>query len=610
MQLIHYVAAAAVTLVVGVLLLALIARRRRYLHVVDVGKDRKHVVVLGGGFGGVYTAQALEKLLGENEDVQISLVNRENYFVFQPMLPEIVSGSIGLTDMVSPLAHLLPRTNVHVREVEKIDFAAKTVTLSPGFLPRHNVLAYDHLVFALGNVTDFRGLRGLPEHALPFKNLADALNLRNHLIKALGEAAIEKDERLRRQLLTFVVAGGGFSGVEVVAEINDFVRGSAPDYRGRIDDKEINVILLHNMERILPEMDEKLAIFAQRKLAQRGVDIRFGTRLSAATGEAAILDGGERIETKTLVSTVPSSPHPLIQSIPTLPKSKNGKIEVDEHLQVKGTYDLWAVGDCAAIPLITGGMCPPTAQHATRQGQTAAENIYAALRSTTQRRSYTFKGLGMMGSLGHHSAVAQVFGLQISGFLAWLMWRGIYLMKLPGAARRMRVLLAWILDYIMPPDSVQLKLSSSAGITQEHFEPGQDIFRQGDVGDRIYIILSGEADVVQDRDGKEVFCTRLHAGEFFGEMAILNGSVRSSTVRCKTAMDALSLPKREFGLLTANLPELKRSFENVKHQRMERDEATDAAPATVARMPSTPPEAPTLPATTATTGANSEAKAN
>jgi NADH dehydrogenase len=569
---------------VGVLFLALAARRRRTMHVVDVG-NRKHIVVLGGGFGGVYTAKALEELLGDREDVQISLVNRENYFVFQPMLAEIVSGSIGLTDMVSPLNHLLPRTNVHVREVEKVDLAARTVTLSPGFTPRHEVLTYDHLVFALGNVTDFRGLRGLPEHALPFKNLADALNLRNHLIKALGEAAIEKDVSLRQQLLTFVVAGGGFSGVEVVAEINDFVRTAALDYRGRLDPKEIRVILLHNQDRILPEMGQKLAVFAQRKLAKRGVEIRFGTRLSAATGEAAILDTGERIETKTLVSTVPSSPHPLIQSTSELPKSKNGKIEVDEHLQVKGTEDVWAVGDCAAIPLITGGTCPPTAQHATRQGQTAAENILLALASKKQRRTYAFKGLGMMGSLGHHSAVAEVFGLQISGFIAWLMWRAIYLMKLPGAARRTRVLLAWVLDYIMPPDSVQLKLSSSAGITQEHFEPGQDIFRQGDVGDRIYIILSGQADVVQTRDGNEVFCTRLEAGEFFGEMAILNGSVRSSTVRCKTAMDALSLPKREFGLLTANLPQLKSSFEQVKHQRMERDEATDAAPPTVKSEP-------------------------
>lgn len=590
MQLIWVVAAAAATLLVGVLALALTARRRRVMHLVDVGKDRKHIVVLGGGFGGVYTAKALEDLLGDREDVQISLVNRENYFVFQPMLAEIVSGAIGLTDMVSPLNHLLPRTNVHVREVEKVDLAAKTVTLSPGFLPRSEVLTYDHLVFALGNVTDFRGLRGLPEHALPFKNLADALNLRNHLIKALGEAALEKDTKLRQQLLTFVVAGGGFSGVEVVAEINDFVRTVALDYRGRLDPKEIRVILLHNQDRILPEMGQKLAVFAQRKLARRGVDIRFGTRLSAATGEAAILDTGERIETKTLVSTVPSSPHPLIQATSALPKSPNGKIQVDEHLQVKGTEDVWAVGDCAVVPLVTGGACPPTAQHATRQGRIAAENILLALGDKRLRRSYTFKGLGMMGSLGHHSAVAEVFGLQISGFVAWLMWRAVYLMKLPGAARRTRVLLAWVLDYIMPPETVQLRLSSSAGITQEHFEPGQDIFRQGDVGDRIYIILSGEADVVQTRDGKEVFCARLRSGEFFGEMAVLDGSVRSSTVRCKTAMDALSLPKREFGLLTANLPELKSSFEQVKHQRMERDEATDAAPVTVAHGPQAPQE--------------------
>jgi NADH dehydrogenase len=575
MMVLPYVGALFVAFVLFVILLALVSRRRRYAHVGSGAKGHKHVVILGGGFGGVYTAKALESLIGGRDDIEVSLVNRENYFVFQPMLPEIISGQIGLTDMVSPLAHLLPRTNIHVREVEKIDFEKKTVTLSPGFLPRHNVLEYDHLVFALGNVTDFRGLRGLPEHALPFKNLADALNLRNHAIKAIGEAAVEKDERLRKQLLTFVVAGGGFSGVEVVAELNDFVREIAKSYRS-IDPKEISIVLLHNQDRILPEMDKSLAVFAQKKLAKNGVEIRFNTKLMAATSEAAILDGGSQIDTRTLVSTVPSSPHPLIQSITTLPKSKNGKIEVDDEMQVKGTKDVWAVGDCASVPLVTGGFCPPTAQHALRQGAVIAHNVLASL-GHGQRKKYGFKGLGMMGSLGHHSAVAQVFGLHISGFLAWVMWRGIYLMKLPGAARRMRVLLAWIVDYILPPDSVQLKLSSSAGITQEHFEPGQDVFRQGDVGDRIYIILSGEADVVQNREGKEVFCTRLKAGEFFGEMAILNGSVRSSTVRCKKPMDALSLPKREFGLLTANLPELKTSFEHVKQQRMERDESGEEA---------------------------------
>ncbi len=215
-------------------------------------KRRKRVVILGGGFAGVYTAQYLEKALGTRDDFEILLINRENYFVFQPMLPEVISGSIGITDTVSPIRRLLPRTNIHVRDVESIDLGKKTITTSPGFRPHAHVIAYDHLVLALGNVTDFRGLRGLPEHALPFKNLADALYLRNHLIRALEEAAIEtEDPELRRQLLTFVVAGGGFSGVEVVAELNDFVRGVARNYLG-IDPNEIRVVLVHSQDRILP----------------------------------------------------------------------------------------------------------------------------------------------------------------------------------------------------------------------------------------------------------------------------------------------------------------------------------------------------------------------
>src|SRR5215470_17620367 len=211
---------------------------------------RTRIVILGGGFAGVYAAKRLEKLLGAREDVEIALVNRENYFVFQPLLPEVISGTIGITDVVSPLRRLLRRTEIHVRDVESIDLGARTVTLAPGFHPSAHVLRYDHLVVALGTVTDFRGLRGLAEHAFPFKNLADALRLRNHIIRALEEAAIEQDDpELRKRLLTFVVAGGGFSGVEVAAELNDFVRGAVRSYRG-IDPDEVKVILVHSQGRI------------------------------------------------------------------------------------------------------------------------------------------------------------------------------------------------------------------------------------------------------------------------------------------------------------------------------------------------------------------------
>ncbi len=276
-------------------------------------KKRKCVVVLGGGFGGVYTAKHLEKALGRRDDFEIVLVNKENYFVFQPMLPEVISGSIGLLDTVSPIRRLLPRTNLHVRDIESIDVKNKTVTTSPGFRPHAHTIEYDYLVLAMGNVTDFRGLRGLPEHAMPFKNLADAVQLRNHLIRALEEAAIEDDDPvLRRQLLTFVIAGGGFSGVEVVAELNDFVREVARNYRASIRATCV-VVLVHSQDRILPELSEKLALFAQNILMKRGVEIRLNTRLDAATGEEAILKGGEKIPTRTLVSTVPSSPHPIIE---------------------------------------------------------------------------------------------------------------------------------------------------------------------------------------------------------------------------------------------------------------------------------------------------------
>ncbi|MGH7296543.1 MAG: NAD(P)/FAD-dependent oxidoreductase, partial [Polyangiaceae bacterium] len=317
------------------------------------GSGRPRVVILGGGFGGITTARALERLR-KGDEFEIVLVNKENHFVFQPMLPEVISGTIGLVDVVSPLRRLLPKSDVHVREVEAIDVEGKTITTSTGFHPHPHVLRWDHLVVALGTQTDFRGMRGLPEHAFPFKNLSDALSLRNHVIRTLEEAAVEvHDVELRRKLLTFVVAGGGFSGVEVAAELNDFVRHVGKLYP-RIDAKEIRVILLHGQKRILPEMDEKLAAFAHRILGSRGVEIRLETRLAASTSDEALLEGGERIACKTLVSTVPASPHPLVEALP-IAKTKNGKLEVDAMLAVKDAPGVWAVGDCAAVPAPEGG---------------------------------------------------------------------------------------------------------------------------------------------------------------------------------------------------------------------------------------------------------------
>ena len=492
--------------------------------------DRKRVVILGGGFAGVYTAMALEKAIGRGGDVEIVLVSRENYLVFQPMLPEVISGSIGITDVVSPIRRLATRTELHMREVETIDLERKVVVASPGFRPQPHVIPYDHLVLALGNVTDFRGMRGLAEHAFPFKNLVDALNLRNHVIRAVRESAIERDPAFRRELLTFVVAGGGFSGVEAIAELNDFVRRMARSFPS-IDPGEIRVVLLHSGDRILPEMAPDLALFAQRILARRGVEIRFNARLEVATPDAAILKGGERIATRTLVATVPSFPHPLLEALP-LPKGRGGKIKATAEMQVEGTTDVWAVGDCALVPMLNGEPAPPTAQHAIRQAAVAAHNVLAAIRGGT-RRTFTFTGLGKMGSLGHRSAVAEVFGVKISGLLAWFMWRTIYLAKMPGWGRRLKVASAWALDLVLPPDLVELRFGDARGVSQAHFEAGEDVFRQGDVGDRIYIVLKGEAEVRRQDGDVDVLVAVLGPGDWFGEAALMNETTRGATVRCR-----------------------------------------------------------------------------
>jgi len=534
-------------------------------HCEHTAPRRTRIVILGGGFAGVNAAQALERATRRRSDIEVALVSKENYFVFQPLLPEVISGGIGLTDVVSPLRSMLPRTDIHVRDVEAVDLEARTVTLAPGFLPHAHTLPFDHLVVALGSVTDFRGLPGLPEHALPFKNLADALRLRSHVVRALEEASIERhDPALREELLTFVVAGGGFSGVEVTAELNDFVREAARGYRG-IDPRELRVILLHAQERILPEMAPSLALFAQRLLGERGVEVRLETKLAAATGRAAVLASGARIPTRTLVSTVPASPHPVVDALP-LPKGRGGRLDADGMLRVKGRRGIWAVGDCALVPGPDGAPCPPTAQHAVRQAALAAENILAEV-DGREGRPFRFAGLGKMGSLGRRSAVAEVLGLRLKGFVAWWLWRTIYLLKMPGWGRRLRVAASWTLDLFLPADTVGLRVGGPRGVAREHFEPGQDVFREGDKGDRLYVVLSGEASVLARRDGREREVARLRAGECFGEMALLGGGARNATVRCVTPLDVVSLGEGDFGLLASSFPEMRRAFDGIALRR-------------------------------------------
>lgn len=533
------------------------------------------VIIVGGGFGGVYTAMRLEKLLRKDPTVEVGLVSKENYLVFQPMLPEVISGSIGILDTISPIRRLCPSTNLYSREVEFIDLKNRVVMMGSGFRPRPYKLEYDHLVIALGSVTSFVGQPGVAEHAMPFKYLGDGLVLRNHVIHALEEADMEIDPGVRSALLTFVVAGGGFSGVEVVAELDDFVRKVARSFR-RIDPRTIRVILLHSGPLILPELPSDLATFAQRLLRRRGVDVRLNTRLLGATADAVLTGDGERIPTRTLVSTVPSAPNPVVSALQC--RKERGRIVVNEYLEVPEYPGVWAVGDCAwVLDGETGQPCPPTAQHAIREAECLATNLVATIRGQP-KRVFAFRALGKLASLGHRSAVAEVFGLKLSGFVAWLLWRSIYLMKLPGFDRKLRVATDWFLDLVLPPDIVQLKMEKGAGLAREHFEAKETVFRQGDIGDRLYIIVDGEAEMVREEQGNEEILARLGPGDCFGEMALVNDQPRMATARSVSSLNLLTVNRAAFHALFSHHPPLRQLFQQLINDRLNLEDAAKRRP--------------------------------
>jgi NADH dehydrogenase len=532
-------------------------------------RQATRIVVLGGGFGGVYTALHLERLAAKGAAVEVSLVNRENYMVFQPMLAEVIAGDVGILDTVSPLRQLLPKTQLFVREIEGVDMDRRVLRLGAGLTPQTYELAFDHLVVALGNVTDFRGIPGLPEHALPFKTLADSVRIRNHAINVLEQASVVTDADVRRTMLTFVVAGGGFSGTEVAAALNDFVRDATRHYR-TIRREDVRVVLVHSGKNVLDrELTPRLARYSTTALTEQGIELLLGRRLLAASPHGALLSDGQRIATRTLISTVPSSPNPIVEQLGLA--SVRGRLECDATLAVKGSERVWATGDCAQVPMPGGEPCPPTAQHAIRQAKVLAANIVAE-QTGSKRRQFAFKGLGKLGALGHHRAVAELpGGITVEGVAAWLMWRSIYWVKLPGASRKARVAVSWLSDIALPAHPVQLNLGGGRGATQAHYEAGEVVFEEGDAGDSLLMILSGEVEVLKQVGSELQQIRTLGPGEYFGEMALLGSQPRSATTRALGALDLLVLPGSDFTALANSLGEFRGEFEQIARSRAESD---------------------------------------
>lgn len=411
------------------------------------------IVILGGGFAGVATVQHLERLFAEDGSVAITLISKTNHLLFTPMLSEVTAGGVEAQHISTPLRAFFRRIQVIRGEVETIDFEERVVRLAESGESTHPGVPFDHLVLALGTVPNFFGLKGVEAQAFTFRSLEDAALLRNHVIEMLEKADAEPDSERRKALVTFLLAGGGFAGAELIGGLNDFVRGSLWFYPN-IPPEDVSLILVHSGERIMPELSSSLAEYAQEKLGARGVTFKLRTRVVDAISGGVTLSNGDVIRTRTLVWTAGNTPHPLIHRL-GLEVEAGGSVKTETTLQVAGHSSVWAVGDCAyVLDSRTGKPCPPTAQHAVRQATTLAHNIHAVIQDR-KTRPFSYRSLGSLVVLGHQTACAEIRGLKFSGLLAWWLWRTIYLLKLPTLEKKIRVALDWTVDLFFPRDIVQ-----------------------------------------------------------------------------------------------------------------------------------------------------------
>jgi len=400
-------------------------------------------------------------------DAKVAIVNRENFFVFYPMLPEIISGAIDTEQVLNPIRLVAPRARLYVGAVTGIDLASQSVEIRHGLYQHRQeprTLYYDHLVLALGGVPSVSRIPGLGEYAFDVQRLSNAFALRNHIIDTLEQAAIERDPAERERLLTYVVIGGGPTGVEIAAEINGLVDDAVQYYAG-IERSDLRVVIVEFAPRILGPLPEELAAFATRSLEQRGVEVLVNTGVERIERHAVILNNGETIHAETVVGSVGVDVNPLIRDLDA-PHDERGRLIAHETLRVGDFRNVWALGDNARVlDPATGKPYPQTAQHAVRQAKLVARNIAATIHGEALK-PMVYQTRGQMVALGRQNAIAEIGGRCISGLPAWFLWRSYYLAQMPLVEKRVRVMFSWTLDLVAPPTLVQLKVGQPAPMAE------------------------------------------------------------------------------------------------------------------------------------------------
>ena len=457
----------------------------------NTGLKNKRVVILGSGFAGIEVLKRLQKEFRDDDRVEIILISKDNFLLFTPMLPEVSVGMIETRDIVTPVRIFCKRATFYQSFVKSIDFTRRKVTIANiignqyDYDDIHNhILYYDYLVIALGSVTNFFGNKDLEKYSFTMKSIDDALILRNHIINVLEQASLEvrehakngtikKDlqtaetEYLYKSLLTFVVVGGGFSGIETVGTVNDFIRETTKVFYKNINDQDVRILLINGDDKVLDEVGDDLGKFAVQKLKERGVEFMLDTFVNKVSKNCLNLDNDKTIPSYTIVWTAGVTPGSLVKNL-ECKHDKDGRIVVNSYLQLDDHREVYAIGDCASITdLKFGKPYPPTAQHAIREGRIAAHNMITEINRELKKdhkykikrkpKAFTYKTRGMMAEIGKKTGVATVFGLKFKGFIAWWLWRTFYLAQVPTTRKRLKVILDWSLDTLYKPDVAMIQ---------------------------------------------------------------------------------------------------------------------------------------------------------
>lgn len=535
--------------------------------------SKKQILILGGGFAGVKCARRLRHLLPE-ESYNIIVFNRENHMVFHPLLAEVASAAVQPKDVGAPLRQLLHHVQCRTEDILNIDLDNSLVEYEAHDGKRRQ-MKYDQVVLACGNAPNLALVPGMDEHAFGLKTIGDALALQAHIMQRLEKAEVCDDLNRKRWYLSFIVVGGGFSGVEVAGEINDLLHKSLRFFEN-IKPEDISVVIIHSRDQILPEVSQSLRLRAKAKMEEAGVKILLNAQACRATPDGIALKDGRILPGGTIICTVGTSVLPIVERLNVL--KKNNRVAAEPDMSVPGYLNAWAIGDCAAIVnALDNQLCPTVAQFAERQGVQVADNIFSRLQGLPTK-PFSFKMQGQLCSIGGRNAIAEISGLHISGFIGWFIWRGVYLMKLPSLSQKIKVGLEWGCDLIFPRTLAHLRADPSKRVSRAFYAAGDMIFSQGDAAAEFFMIEDGEVEVLKmpesstaggaangaagDASSETSTITGdvvavLGPGDFFGEAALMSDRPRNASVRARTDVEVVVLGRSVFTQISIALSPLR-----------------------------------------------------